>query len=99
MLAWSPEKPNVKENIDQRPESEQMGYLQKELDALITDTDLYHEKIGEILNEESQKVLAAERPKVERTGRETKADLIQKIEIIRAYIKKLKYKWPKIHLR
>jgi len=98
VLAWSPENPNVKENIDHRSKSEQLEYLQKELDALIIDTDQFSKKIKESLNEGSKNVLAAERPKVERTGGETKEELIQKIEIVRIYLKKLKYKWPEIHL-
>ncbi|MHA1324661.1 MAG: hypothetical protein ACTSRL_17865 [Candidatus Helarchaeota archaeon] len=99
VLAWSPKRPNVKENIDNRSEQEQANYLQNELKTLITNTDLFYDKLRKILAEDTLKILIADRQRIKLSGKETKEKLILKIENARTYLKKLQNKCPYLFLR
>jgi hypothetical protein len=44
VLAWSPENPDVKDNIDGRPKVEKVQFLQDELDRLNSDIMNFHDE-------------------------------------------------------
>ncbi len=95
VLAWSPDKPNVKENIDGRPESEKIQFLKVELDTLIDEVKYFHERnyvVQESDMEEFEPLTLVD-PKVERIDNETKDELKEKIEIIRNQLRELVIKW------
>ena len=101
VLAWSPERPNVKKNIDERSENEKMELFKAQLDTLIDEVVHFHDMYAvvqedsqsEIIERELPEIMLIETPKVRRIGNETKEELIKKIEIIRKQLKELIYKW------
>ncbi|NVM54334.1 MAG: hypothetical protein HWN66_11585 [Candidatus Helarchaeota archaeon] len=91
VLAWSLDRPNVKKNIDERPEGQKLKFLEKELDNLIVQMNHFHKTIKPTLDLEN---FSYETPIIERTGKESKEELLTKIEVLRNQLKKIKYRWP-----
>lgn len=100
VLAWSPEKPNVAENIESRSQEDRTQYITKELDYFINEQTpmlktgylKFKESVAKASVEAGVKIdvgaLDKEHILVERTGNESYDELRQKCETARNEMRK-----------
>jgi predicted nucleotidyltransferase len=91
ILAWSPEHPNVKANIDGRTPEQYMADLIRIFDSLHHDLEHFHEIARSKFNARIEPPPV--KPDVDRSGTETAAELEDKISMLREQIKQLRYRY------
>jgi len=85
VLAWSPSKPNVWQNIVGRSDAEKLQYLKAEFDGIYKDIQTFHEdnKTG------GQPAV----PAVSRSGNETMDELAREVKMLRSQLKNMVLYW------
>src|SRR5271157_3075426 len=91
ILAWSSEHPDVKTNIDGRSPEQYLDDLTLTFESLHHDLEYFHEIAQSKFNATIEPCPV--KPKVDRSGDETTAELEEKISILREQIKQLRYEY------